>query len=47
MEIDGVPYGKGPADYMRELFADYVVACGMYGKDDVTFRIKLIDERWT
>ena len=47
MEVDGKLYGKGPADYMRELFVDYVVTCGMYGKTDVTFRIKKVDGRRT
>jgi len=37
--INGKFYGAGDLEYMNELFRDYVVTSGMYGKDECTFRI--------
>ncbi|EME76200.1 hypothetical protein OZL92_20850 [Bacillus sonorensis] len=37
--INGKFYGAGDLEYMNELFRDYVITHGLYGKDDCTFRI--------
>lgn len=40
--LDGKIYGKGDAQYMAELFRDYVLTSDMYGKKSVEFRIERI-----
>ncbi|MGZ9868219.1 hypothetical protein ACU3L3_07330 [Priestia endophytica] len=40
MFVNGRFYGSGDLLYMKELFATYVVTCGMYDKDEVTFKIE-------
>ncbi|PFK99925.1 hypothetical protein COJ01_17925 [Priestia megaterium] len=37
--LNGNFYGYGPLEYMNELFRDYVVACEMYGRKEVSFDI--------
>lgn len=37
--LNGKFYGYGPPEYMNELFRDYVVACQLYGKQEVSFDI--------
>jgi hypothetical protein len=37
--LNGKFYGSGPIGYMHELIANCLVGNGMYGKDDVTFRV--------
>ncbi|WP_144625156.1 hypothetical protein [Bacillus altitudinis] len=37
--LNGKFYGAGDLGYMNELFRDYVVNHGLYGKDDCTFRV--------
>lgn len=36
-------YGTGDFDYMKELIEDYVVTKGIYGKENVDFRIEPIE----
>ena len=37
--VNGNVYGKGGFGYMKELIADYVDSCDMYGADSVEFKI--------
>ncbi|WP_332238492.1 hypothetical protein [Sporolactobacillus sp. KGMB 08714] len=37
--LNGVFYGGGDAEFMVELFTDYVLLKNMYGKKDCDFRI--------
>ena len=37
--LNGEFYGSGDADYIRELFVDYVVTCEMYGRKECEFKI--------
>ena len=32
-------YGSGDLEYINQLFRDYVVNCGMYGKEQAEFKI--------
>lgn len=42
--LNGKFYGSGDLHYMHELFKDYVLDCGMYGKDEVDFKIVKIKD---
>lgn len=41
--LNGNLYGRGDAEYMSELFRNYVVAHGLYGRASMEFRIERIE----
>lgn len=41
--LNGDVYGTGNADYMSELFNDYVATHELYGKDSIDVKIETID----
>lgn len=43
--LNGKFYGSGNAQYMKELFNDYVVIKRMYGKKEVDFKIVKVDRQ--
>ena len=41
--LNGNFYGGGNLDYMHELFKDYVLTCGMYGRKTCEFKIVKVE----